>query len=160
MDHLVDEFVRTFENPNAEWGIPHMLAAETILERPIVLAQPVAEHPHWHLLSLHDLVVQFVCDAGVVVPEAPSGEPLHLLPTRMKGAHVSLSSLSHWDPLVRATLDEMAMHSQEYAQLRAKEELERETESPEWQGVIQADPITYPVLVVIAVRWRMCGTGA
>ena len=156
MSRLVDEFVRTFENPSAEWGIPHMVFAEAVLGRPIVVAQPVSERPHWHLVSLHEIVTQYACDAGVVVPEAPGGEPLYLLPTRMKEVHVSLDSMSHWDPLVQVTPDEEVMHSLEYTRLRAKEELDRETASSEWQGVMQADPISYPVVLLS----RNCGTRA
>ena len=70
----------------------------------------------------------------------------------MKEVRVSLDSLSRWDPLVRVAPDEQATHPLEYTQLRAKEELDGETESSDWQGVLQADPISYPAVVVSAVR--------
>ena len=45
----VKDFMATLDEPNAQWGLFHMIVAQTALQRPIHLAQPVDGIPCWHI---------------------------------------------------------------------------------------------------------------
>ena len=139
----IAEFVSTLLEAKAEWGIFHMLVAQAALRRPIHVAQPVEGEPYWHLEPINDIVGRYVFGAGVEVPEAPSGEPLRLLPTRLNEAHVPLASISHWDPLLPVSSDQMNLDVREYALRQCAVALEREKSAPCWRAALQADPSVY-----------------
>ena len=78
----------------------------------------------------------------LMLPDEPDGEPMYLLPTRMKKVRVRLDSFSHWDPLVRLSSDYQALDDDAYSLQHAQAELKRETESPDWQAIMQSNPTT------------------
>ena len=86
--------MKTLHEAKAEWGIFHMLIAQTVLRRPIHLAQPVEDAPYWHVEPINDIIGRYVFEEGIDMPEAPRGEPLILLPTRMNRVHVSSRAFS------------------------------------------------------------------
>ena len=88
----------TLHEAKAEWGIFHMLIAQAVLRRPIHVAQPVEGNPCWHMEPITEIVRRFVCDDDIDVPEAPRGEPLQLLPTKVTevpSGHYELGAMTY-----------------------------------------------------------------
>jgi hypothetical protein len=90
-----------------------------------------------------EIVNRFVFEEGIEMPEAPHGEPLKLLPTRMNEVRVSLASISHWDPLLPVPFDQMNEDVSEYALRQYKVALDKERSKDYWRSALQADPSTY-----------------
>ena len=139
----VEDFMATLDEPKAQWGLFHMIVAQTALQRPIYLAQPVDGVPGWHIEPVCDMVAAWLCDMDVEVPATPHGEPLRLLPTRLHQVRVSLESLSHWDPLVPVPIDQMKMAVEAYAEHHYRMALARAQSAPSWQRMLATDASTY-----------------
>ena len=96
----IQDFMRTLHEAKAEWSIVRMLIEQAVLSRPINLAQPIKSAPYWHMQPITEIVTQYVLDQDIEVPEAPCGDPLMLLPTKMTEVNVPLEAITHWDPLL------------------------------------------------------------
>ena len=139
----IKDFMKTLHEAKAEWGIFHMLIAQTVLRRPIHLAQPVEDAPYWHVEPINDIIAGFVFEEDIDMPEAPPGKPLILLPTRMSRVHVPLASISHWDPLLPAPIDQMSEDDHEYAQRQSAVALDKEKSRAYWRAALRSDPNVY-----------------
>ena len=140
-------FLDTLSTAKAEWGISHMLLAQAVLRRPILLAQPIKSHPYWHMEPITDIVGQYVSEAGIALStkmlQTPSGKPLRLLPTRMNEVRVPLASISHWDPLLPVSDEQMHEDVHEYARLQSEVALVWEKSRADWPAMLQADASIY-----------------
>ena len=129
-------FVDTLHKAEAEWAISHMLLAQAVLRRPILLAQPIESAPYWHMEPITDIVGRYVFEADIALPtrilQTPSGEPLRLLPTRMDEVRVPLASISHWDPLLPVSDEQMREDVHEYARLQTELALDMERSRADW----------------------------
>ena len=138
----IQEFMKTLHEAKAEWGMFHMLIAQEVLHRPIHVAQPVEGKRCWLMEPINDIISQYVWE-NIDMPEAPRGEPLRLLPTKMNNVHVPLASISHWDPLLPVPENQKNEDAHEYAQRQSAMALEKEKSAAYWHKAIEADPILY-----------------
>ena len=140
-------FLDTLSTAKAEWGISHMLLAQAVLRRPILLAQPIKSRPYWRMEPISDIVGRCVSAAGFALSarmlQTPSGEPLRLLLTRMNEVRVPLASISHWDPLLPVSDEQMLEDVHEYARLQSEEALDREKSRADWPAMLQGDASIY-----------------
>ena len=118
--------MRTLHESKAEWGIFHMLVAQTVLKRPIHLALPLESAPYWHIEPITEIVRRYVFEAKIDIPEAPNGEPLRLLPTRMNQVDVA-----NWSSAVK-TAPSMYGSSEEKDAFLDRELKEMEQRSRAW----------------------------
>ena len=133
----------TLDEPNAQWGLFHMIVAQTALQRPIHLAQPVDEYPGWRMEPVRDIVAAALIDAGVDVPATPQSDPLRLLPTRLNEVRVPLQSLSHWDPFLPVPQDQMELDIATHAHHHHREALAMAQSAHSWQRMLTAGTSTY-----------------
>ena len=143
----IKDFMKTLHEAKAEWGIFHMLIAQTVLCRPIHLAQPVEDAPYWHVEPINDIIADFVFEDDIDMPEAPPGKPLILLPTRMSRVRVPLTSNSHWDPLLPVPIEQKSEDGHKYAQRQSAVALDKEKSKAEWHAALRSDPNMYGGLV-------------
>ena len=93
--------------------------------------------------SINEIIGQYVWDYNIEMPEAPRGQPLQLLPTRMTKAYVDLAAISHWDPLLPVPIEQTDEDDHEYAERHSALELDREMTRPFWRQALQSDPEFY-----------------
>ena len=140
-------FMATLNKAKAEWGISHMFLAQAALRRPILLAQPMASRPYWHMEPITHIVARCVSAAGVKLSmrmlQTPSGEPLRLLPTRMNEVRMPLASISHSDPLLPVSDEQMREDVHDYSALQRDVALGWEKSRAEWQAMLQVDASIY-----------------
>ena len=139
----IQDFMSALHEAKAEWGFAHMLIAQAALGRPIHLAQPLDDAPYWHVEPITEIVRQYVFEEDIEMPEAPRGEPLKLLPTRMTKVNVPLASISHWDPLLPVPDDQMKEDDHDYAVRQSAVALDKERSIAFWCKAVQADPSEY-----------------
>ena len=75
--------------------------------------------------SINEIIGQYVWDHDIEMPEAPRGQPLQLLPTRMSKAYVDLAEISHWDPLLPVPIEQTDEDDHLYAERQCAVALEK-----------------------------------
>ena len=93
--------------------------------------------------SINEIIGQYVWDHGIEMPEAPRGQPLQLLPTRMSKAYVDLAEISHWDPLLPVPIEQTDEDDHEYAERQCAVALDKEKSKPFWRRAVESDPGLY-----------------
>ena len=93
--------------------------------------------------SINEIIGQYVWDYDIEMPEAPRGQPLQLLPTRMSKAYVDLAAISHWDPLLPVPIEQTDEDDHEYAERQCAVALDKEKSKPFWRRAVESDPRLY-----------------